>query len=317
MAIALLLQSTPVAAEWHSSTEAIMGTRVHAEIWNEDAQAAQGALAAVMTEMRRIDELMSPYKNDSELSRLNQSGYAQPTTVSRELFELLQRSNQISELSDGAFDITYASAGRFYDYREGKKPSDAQLAKTIRAIDYGHLQLDASRYTVRYTHEGVYVDLGGIAKGYAVDRCIELLLARGINQAMVSAGGDSRILGDRLGQPWSVGIKDPRSDAMIAVLPLENTAVSTSGDYERFFIEDGVRYHHIIDPGTGESSYASRSVTVLGSEATFTDALATSVFILGVSKGLALINRLSGIDAVIIDDDGKLHFSDDLLQVSD
>jgi thiamine biosynthesis lipoprotein len=143
------------------------------------------------------------------------------------------------------------------------------------------------------------------------------MLDADILQGSVAAGGDSRIIGDRRGEPWTVGIQDPRNeDAMAVLLPLVDTAVSTSGDYERFFVEDGVRYHHILDPSTGDSARSSWSVTILGPEATFTDALSTSVFVLGPSRGLALIDQLPGVDAIIIDAEGRLLYSADLAEAT-
>ena len=185
------------------------------------------------------------------------------------------------------------------------------MTKTLRAaldaIDYRYIRIDWASGTVRFDHPGVYVDLGGIAKGHAVDRAIAILQARGITDAMVAAGGDSRIIGDRRGQPWTVGVKDPRKqDTMAVLLPLTDTAVSTSGDYERYFERDGVRYHHILNPATGESASAVQSVTILGPETTFTDALSTSVFVLGPAEGMELVNRLPGIDAIIIDGTGRV-----------
>ena len=166
---------------------------------------------------------------------------------------------------------------------------------------------------VRFSHPGVSIDLGGIAKGYAVDRCVELLREQGVTQGMVAAGGDSRIIGDRMGRPWTVGVQNPRNEReMIALLPLEDTAVSTSGDYERYFEEDGVRYHHIINPSNGDSARDVRSVTILGPEGLFTDALSTAVFVLGLDKGLGLIDELPGIDAVVVDGAGNLRYSADI-----
>ena len=227
-------------AEWFSDTAPIMGTRVHVEISHDDAQQASALIGQVMAEMRRIDRAFSPYREDSELSKVNREASADWMEVSDEMIDLLGRSYRMSLLSDGAFDITYASVGRFYDYRAGTAPDDAALAAAVHAIDYRHIEVDGNR--VRFKHPQVYIDLGGIAKGYAVDRGITLLTRAGITQASVSAGGDSRILGDRGGQPWTVGVKHPRNENEMAVLlPLEDVAVSTSGDYERFFERDGVR----------------------------------------------------------------------------
>jgi thiamine biosynthesis lipoprotein len=158
------------------------------------------------------------------------------------------------------------------------------------------------------------IDLGGIAKGWAVDRGIEIVRKMGIEHAMINAGGDTALLGDRLGKPWMVGIRDPRiAGAVVARIPLQDEAISTSGDYERYFEEDGVRYHHILVPGTGKSAREVRSVTILGSNATQTDGLSTSVFVLGVERGMQLVSRLPGVEAVIVDAEGRIFYSDGLV----
>ena len=186
------------------------------------------------------------------------------------------------------------------------------MAAALPAIDYRFVELRPPNL-VRYRRSGVVIDLGGIAKGHAVDRAIEILAAAGVTQAIVAAGGDSRILGDRRGRPWSVGVQHPREEEkMIAVLPLVDTAVSTSGDYERYFERDGMRFHHILDPASGDSARGLRSVTIMGPEGIFTDALSTAVFVLGADAGLALIDRLPGIDAVIVDSSGALRYSADI-----
>lgn len=302
----------PAQAAWHEREAAIMGTRVHVELWLDDASAAAALLDASMAEMHRVDAAFSPYKPSSELSQLNLRAPAAWVPVSDELYELLRKSRQVSQWSGGAFDITYASVGRFYDFREGKVPDPAERA-AVEAIDYRHVEMDTARRAVRFAHPQTYIDLGGIAKGHAVDRVAAILIDGGVQHGSVSAGGDSRIIGDRRGKPWHIGVQDPRQDgAMVAILPLEDTAVSTSGDYERYFDADGVRYHHIIDPGTGDSARGAMGVTVLGTDATLTDALSTTIFVLGVEAGLALANRLDGIDAIIIDAAGEMHLSDDL-----
>lgn len=312
----LWLSSVPVCAEWHSASEDIMGTRVAAEIWHTDSVVAGRLLASVMLEMRRVDARYSTHKDTSELSRLNAAAGRAWVQVSPELLDLLARSAHVSKLTEGAFDVTYASVGRYYDFRARRKPDAAQVADGLEAINYQYVELDPAQQRVRYRHPAVYVDLGGIAKGYAVDRCINLLTAAGVTQASVSAGGDSRIVGDRGGKPWTVAVRHPREDdKFAAILPLVDTAVSTSGDYERFFDADGVRYHHIIDPHTGDSARRSLSVTVLGDEAMFTDALSTSVFVLGPQRGLQLINKLPGVDAIIVEPGGRLLYSAELEQL--
>ena len=303
-------------ADWHRQEAAIMGTVINVELWHDDARQADALIAAVMQEMRRIDRLMSTYKPESELSLVNATAAIAPVAVSTELFTLIRRALAYSEITRGAFDITYASAGKYYDYRNGGKPTAAQLAEALPAIDYRHVRLDEATGTVAFTQPGVYIDLGGIAKGYAVDRSMEILRRGSVENALVSAGGDSLVIGKRWDRPWYIGIRDPRDKAgIVSMIPLEDAAISTSGDYERYFEEDGVRYHHILDPGTGKSTDSVRSASIIGSVATDTDALSTSVFVLGVDAGLELINSLPDTEAIIIDRDGALHYSAGLSRV--
>ena len=318
----LCLLPGPLMARWFEEQQAIMGTSVRVELWSEDAGAAQAASASVMTEMRRIEALMSPFLQNSELAHINREAGKKPVVVSDELFSLIQRAQKISKLTQGVFDISFASVGALYDYRRGLRPADETIARRLPAIDYRAIRLDPERHSLFFAHPGMRIDLGGIAKGYAVDRAIALLRRAGIRHALVSAGGDSRLLGDRRDRPWFIGIRHPRAPADTpreqarnspVVLPLADLAISTSGDYERYFIRDGVRYHHIINTKTGRSARASQSATVIGPDATLTDALSTSVFILGPQKGIALIERLPGFDAVVIDAAGKLHYSAGLM----
>lgn len=316
--IAIVLWGCPiwVTAGWHIDTQPIMGTRVHVELFVDDDSRGPGLLESVMDEMHRIDRAFSSFKEDSELSKVNRQAVLGWVEVSDELLGLITKAHQVSVLTDGAFDITYASVGRYYDYREGKTPDPQTMQRAVKAIDYRYIDRDLENSRVRFQRPEVYIALGGIAKGHAVDRAIALLQRAGVSHASVAAGGDSRIIGDRRGKPWTVGIQHPReADKMSAVLPLVDTAVSTSGDYERFFERDGVRYHHILDPSTGRSATGSWSVTILGPEATLTDALSTSVFVLGPERGLKLVNSLPGIDAIIIDPQGRLLFSDELSEM--
>ncbi len=287
-----------------------MGTRIGVEVWHQDETQAQQAIDAVLDEFHRLDQALSPYIESSELFKVNRDAAQQPVVISKEFFNLLNISLDYSQLTDGAFDITFASIGYQYDYRKGVKPSDQAIARALPLINYRLIKLDPTSLSVHFERPGVRIDLGGIAKGYAVDRGIQVLQDHGIEHALVSAGGDSRLLGDHRGRPWHIGIQAPRKkQALAAVLPLSETAISTSGDYERYFERDGVRYHHIISPKTGRSAGELRSVTVLGPNATRTDALSTSVFVLGLGDGLALIDRLPDVEAVIIDNQGAMHSS--------
>ncbi len=295
-------------ASWQQQQQDIMGTRISVELWHADAATGADCSARVFDEMHRIDALMSSYRDSSEISRINASAASGAIEISDELLYLIRRSIHFSEISGGAFDITYASVGYAYDYREGRKPSDEAVAQRLPAIDYRHIHLDGQR--IRFDDAAVRIDLGGIAKGYAVDRAIDILRGCGIDRAMVSAGGDSRIIGDHGGRPWMIGIRHPRKSGSVALrLPLSDSAISTSGDYERYFIDDGERVHHIINPATGRSAAASWSASVIGPDAMTTDALSTTIFILGAADGLALIESLEGYDAIIIDSNGTVHYS--------
>lgn len=313
----LCLFSLPVMAGWHGDTQNIMGTVINVTLYSEDDAKAEQAIAAVMAEMRRIDQQYSPFIPTSELSRVNElapkSTAEHPMKISAELVSIIQKANHYSELSGGAFDITFASLARYYDYRKGLKPTDAQFKELVPQINYKFIHLDSKNNTVYFDHPKVYIDLGGIAKGFAVDRGAEILRKYGITNANLSAGGDSRVIGDKLGKPWLVGIRNPRADdknAVAITLPLENCAISTSGDYERFFIDkDGQRVHHIINPKTGKSPHGIISVSVIGPQGFDTDPLTKTIFIMGPEKGLALIDSLPDFDAVVITESGKVLYS--------
>jgi thiamine biosynthesis lipoprotein len=233
--------------------------------------------------------------------------------ISQELFDLLQTSLEYSRITHGAFDITYASVGYLYDFHAHKRPSATQIQAALPAIGYQHMVLDPRRRTVFFTRPGVRIDLGGIAKGYSVDRGIAILQARGISNALVNAGGDSRVIGDRRGRPWMVGIQHPDNpDQVVTRFPLVDQAFSTSGDYERYFMDHGVRYHHIINPHTGDSARAVRSATVIAPTATRTDGLSKTAFILGASEALKIYNSLPDVAAILITPEGHMLYTNNL-----
>jgi len=301
-------------AGWLQREEAIMGTAITVELWSDERDAGEAAIAAVMAEMHRIDRAMSPHKPDSELSRINREAAAAPVHLSAEMARLIGRALDFSRLSNGAFDISYAAVGQLYDYRRRIRPSDEALARARALVGWQGLQFDPRAQTLRFARDGMRIDLGGFAKGHAVDNATRILLQHGIRHANVSAGGDSRVIGDRRGRPWTIGIRDPRRpDAMAAVLPLEDVSISTSGDYERYFDADGQRFHHLIDPATGRSPSSVHSVTVIADDGLTSEALSKCVFVLGVDKGLRLIESQRGVDAVVVDAGGRLHCSSGLL----
>jgi thiamine biosynthesis lipoprotein len=311
-----------VRSGWVQRDEAIMGTAIHVELWCEELRHGEAAAAAVMDEMHRIDRAMSPHRADSELSRINREAARSPVPLSDEMFGLVAQALSYSKLTQGAFDISYAAVGQLYDYRQRVRPGAAELERARALVGWQHLQLDRQARTLRFGLDGMRIDLGGFAKGHAVDRAAALLRRRGISSAIVSAGGDSRVIGSRAGaeqRPWTVAIRDPRREgAVVAVLPLEDVSVSTSGDYERYFDDevDGVseRVHHLIDPATGRSPHHVHSVTILAADGLASEALSKAVFVMGVQRGLALIETLPGTDAVVVDAQGALHASSGLLQ---
>ncbi|MCL1106284.1 FAD:protein FMN transferase [Shewanella algicola] len=305
-------------AQWHQKSFHVMGTLAHVEFWLDDdatKATADKLIVAVEQEMQRIDQTMSPYIATSELSVINRDAATRPVIVSQELFDLLTDAHDIAVLTHGMFDITYASIGYQYNYRKHQKPNQAAIKQALTAINYQTVILDKPSLSVKFTDADVKIDLGGIAKGHAVKNCIAILKKAGIEHALISAGGDTTLLGDRIGRPWFVGIKHPRAEEKTAVqLPLSNESISTSGDYERYFIEDGVRYHHIINPKTGDSARNVVSVSIIGKNPTYVDALSTAIFVMGLQQGMALINELPEYEAIIIDNQQTLHVSTGLQQ---
>jgi len=308
-----LCAALPAHAEWMERTEAIMGTRCYVQLWADDPDKGNAAIDAVMDELRRIDNLMSHYKPESQLSQINAHANDYPVQVDKELFDLIKLSTRYSQITDGAFDITYASVGYLFNYRERIRPTETQIKAALPSVNWRNLILDEEHHSVRFGHPGMRIDLGGIGKGYAADRGAQILKARGITNAIVTAGGDTRIVGDRHGRPWLVAIRHPDNPQKVVTrIPLSDCGVSTSGDYERFFDEDGVRYHHIIDPHTGHSASKVRSATIIAPTATQTDGMSKTAFVLGAEKTLEIINRMPEYDAVFVLPDGKVLYSNGL-----
>jgi len=300
-------------AEWFSASQNKMGTRVEVKLWHGDEEDAEHLIVQAMAELDRIEAAMSTYLVDSEITRINETAANEPVIVNPELFDLIDRALQLSMTTNGAFDITYDSVGQLYDFRAGVHPEPEQIATHLAEIDYRHVRLNLEESTIRFARAGVRINLGGIAKGYAVESVIDLLRDAGVTNALATAGGDTRLLGDRGNGPWIVGVRDPDDrEGLVTRFALQDEAISTSGDYERFFIEENTRYHHILNPATGRSVGHVRSVTIVGPDATMTDGLSTSVFVLGPDAGLKLIESIEGYEALIIDVDHRLRFSSGL-----
>jgi thiamine biosynthesis lipoprotein len=297
------------AEGWYDREEAIMGTRIAVQAWGPRAQVV-AAIDAVMADMHRTDELMSTYKPASQLSQVNAHAHERPVQVDPDIVDVVATAIEYSRLGGGAFDITYASVGYLYDYRRKVQPSEEEIAARLPGVDYRQVVVDREASTIRFLRPGMRIDLGGIAKGWAVDRGVGILRRHGLAHGMVNAGGDTAFLGDRRGKPWIVGVQDPRNPERVVVrIPLADEAISTSGDYERYFEQDGVRYHHILVPGTGKSPDTVHSVTLIGPNATRTDGLTKTVFILGVERGLEFVRTLGDVEAVIVDAEGGVHCS--------
>jgi len=294
-------------------TGSAMGTIVTVFLWTDDEAKAARAADDVFTEMKRIDMLMTTWTPDSEVSKVNQAAGTRPVAVSAETFAVIARAYDVSRRTRGVFDITvgaFKGLWKFDEDMDGTLPDPAEVKKRLASIGWKHLVLDPRKRTVFLKKPHMQITLGGIAKGYAVDKCKELLHKQGFVDFMIQAGGDMYISGKKGADPWVVGIRDPRGapDAMFALAPVENHSFSTSGDYERGFVKDGVRYHHILDPRTGQPARASRSVTVRAKDAFTADAWSKVLFILGPEEARALIKRekLTDFEVVWVDDKNQV-----------
>lgn len=289
-------------------TRVLMNTFVGVEVFAGDSTKAYRAMWAAFDEMERVSKLLSNYDPESEVCRLNAYAGKGKMEVSRELYYVLKRSVEWGRITDGAFDVTLGPVLRLWGFSGVKPqiPSKDDLQSGLKLVGYRHLLVDPKCPQVSLTLRGMNLDLGGVAKGYVVDRAVEVLKAQGIANAIVDAGGDLRVLGHNPnGQRWRIGIRHPRRvNELIGVVEVDSGAVTTSGDYERFFFKGGVRYHHIIDPRTGMPARGCVSVTILAPSALDADALATAVFVLGPQKGTELINRLPGVEGVIFYEEG-------------
>ncbi len=286
------------------NTRPLMGTLVEIAVVHRDEARAYTALRDAFSEMERIEGVMSAHREDSELSRLNREGYPGPVAVSLELFEIVRKGIQWSRKTQGAFDVSVGPLLKLWPLYRAEKilPTGDAVAEALQAVGWEKVLLDSGGQTIRFRVPGMALDLGGIAKGYVIDRAVEELREAGIRSALVNAGGDLYAMGRKPdGAAWRVGVQHPRRRGeLIAVLEAHEVAVVTSGDYERYFLKDGRRYSHIVDPRTGFTARGTASVTVVGPNATDADALATGVLVLGPEEGLRLVETLPGFEAAIL-----------------
>lgn len=268
-------------------------------------------------EISRIESLLTTFRPDSQTNQINEQAGLQPVKVDQEVFDLISRSIRISELTQGAFDITYGSVDkRFWNFdKHMTSLPDKKLARqAVRLINYKNIILDKDAETVFLKEKGMRIGFGGIGKGYAAERAKHVLRQLGITAGVVNASGDLTAWGYQPGgKPWTVGIADPdRKHQPFSFLEITDMAVATSGSYEKFVTIDGKRYSHTIDPKTGYPVSGIKSVTIFCPNAELADAMATPVTIMGIQAGLNLINQIKGIECIIIDDAGKIYLSDNI-----
>jgi len=291
-----------------------MGTKVEITLMGESEESAQKAALQAFQEIKRIEYLMSPWIESSDVNRINRSAGNDGVKVSPETIEVIKRAQEVSKLSGGGFDITVGPLVELWrKARErGAPPEMEEVKEALNLVNFRNLKTHYGG-KVSLRKKGMSIDLGGIAKGYAVDRAFELLKALGYRNLVVNAGGDLRVGGSKPEGPWSIGIQHPRDpEKIMARISISDTAVATSGDYEKFFIHQDKRYHHILNPKNGFPAEGCQSVTVLHKEGATADALATAIFVLGPEKGYALCQTLEGVECLIVDKQGKFTFSPNL-----
>lgn len=282
-----------------------MGSPVVLTAWTARESEAVQAFDAVFAEFDRLDGLLSVWREGSDVLRLNASAGQRPVSVSAETLEVLRQAIEVSDWTKGKFDVTFgalADVWKFDHDQDNRIPTPSEIAARLPLVDYHAIVLDPKAGTAFLRRAGVRVHLGGIGKGYAVERAVAILRSRGLQHFMVQSGGDLYVAGRKGDQPWRLGIRDPRGTAeqVFATLDLTDATFSTSGDYERSFMQAGVRYHHLLDPDVGQPARLARSVTIVASRATQADALSTGVFILGPKEGMALIERLPEVEGVFV-----------------
>lgn len=266
-----------------------------------------------IAEVKRVENLISDWIPTTQISLVNQNAGIKPIKVDKEVFELVERAIKVSQITSGAFDISYASMDKIWKFDGSMKtmPTEEAIKKSVAKIGYKNIVLDSKEQTIFLKNEGMKLGLGGIGQGYIADQVHQLLFLRGCTSGIVNVSGDINAWGKQPnGKPWTVGIVNPlNKNKIFATFPLENNAVETSGSYEKYVVFNGIRYSHIIDPRNGYPATGVVSVSVFAKQTEIADALATGIFVLGVEVGLDLVNQLKGIECIIVDDKGKIHSS--------
>jgi len=311
--ILLLIISCQKKDALYRKSTILMDTLVTITVSSDSPERAEKAIDNVFKDLKRIEGLINFWSPDSEISSINRNAGRSWVRVSPETLELIKHSISISENTDGGFDPTIGPVIRLYDFKNKKRPSLKEIKENLSKVDYRRLKIDEKTSSVFLSSKEMSFDTGGIAKGYAAERAVRILKENGIRAGLVAVAGDIRAFGRRPdGKPWLIGIRNPRGEPeLLGTLEITDGAVSTSGDYERFFIEDGRRYHHILDPRTGLPVEGLMSVTVVSNNGALSDGLSTGIFVMGKEKGLRLAKEL-GLGLIIVDSDGNLYITNDL-----
>ena len=301
------------AQKLYSESSILMGSSFEITVVAEDEDFAKESLAIAKKEIIRIENLISSWDQKSETSRINRNAGIAAVEVSKELFDLIFRAQQISKLSSGAFDLTFVAIDKLWNFdgKESEMPNPDTLKASVFNIGYQLIELDEESLTVFLPKKGMKIGFGAIGKGYAADSAKQLLVERGVLGGIINASGDMNTWGTKPdGSSWTIGIVNPMNNKKVfSWFSLEHNAVVTSGDYEKFTQINGRRYSHIIDPRTGIPSQGIVSCTVFAGKAELADAIATAIFVMGVESGMFLIDQLPDIEAILIDDSGIIHRS--------
>lgn len=296
---------------WHET----MGTVAHITVWGEDDSTIVKAIDEAWKELDRIDAVMTTWTESSEIAKINAAaGDGKGVAVSGEVLALLEKAQEASKLTNGAFDVTVGSFSglwKFDEDKDGTIPTKEQVEERRKLVNWKDLVLDRKKQTARLKQKGQRITLGGIAKGYGVDRVTAILRQHGLVDFIVQAGGDMYVAGRKGDRRWRVGIRDPRSakDVFFAVAEVEDMTFSTSGDYERYVVKDGVRYHHILDPATGYPATKARSVTVMAKDGLTAEGLTKALFIMGPETGIPWLEKLGLGEAVVVGADNQVTIS--------